>query len=257
MRRIIFIMTMLVMTMGVSLSSNAQGESLPYSMDWTDINDGWAMTYIGSPTPSQISTFSIFQLGTNSNGSVTMQKYFDLDNMDSIDIYFNYTEETTTGYDIELSIYIDGILTSVDTTVNSITDMVTITNSTSFNSNSYIEVVMNYISQTGTTALFKMKLADFEVIGYENTGGGVGVSENDLSNKLEVYSYNKSVFIASNDNMNANVSVYNMSGQLVSSEVMNLSNSKSELNLSDMNTGMYIVNITDGSSVMQKKVYIQ
>lgn len=226
MKKVLLIMIMLVMSMGVSFTTNAQGETLPYSMDENFIDtEGWSVTLNGF-ADQPIHTHPYFTFSPiYGDGDVTMQKYFDLENMDSLDISFSFSEITSNGYDVTFSVYIDGVLTPINYTANNMTSTVTITNNTSFTSNSSIEIVIDFVSQ-GSSLMHRVEVNIFDVTGYENTGGGVGISDNELSDNLEIYSYNKSVFLSSSENVNANITVYNMSGQVVSNENMNISSNK-------------------------------
>jgi hypothetical protein len=255
MKKVILIMTMLVVSMGVSFTANAQGETLPYTMDVNSIDtEGWSVTLntANQPATSQ----PVFDFGVPVDGDATMQKNFDFENMDSVEIYFNFDEPFATGYDITFSVYIDGVLTPINYTANTMSNTVMITDNSSFTSNSSLEIVMDYVSQGTPMVTHRVELTDFEVTGYEDTGS-VGINENDLSTTLEVYSFDKSIFVKSNESMNANVTVYNMSGQVVNTQNLNLSYSKTEINLYDVPSGMYIVNVSDGSGMMSKKVFLE
>lgn len=276
MKKVVFIMTMLVVAMGVSFTANAQDTVDVYSTyspttidsDWSvdpDSDDNNSAYYPGSPSFGIISLYSSY---TDENAKYSFKKGFNLDNLDSIKISYDVENSATSGsstepFTFEILISEDDInYTSVGTYSGTSSDsddiMLDNTNFASLGMNTYVKIIFTFsetITYVSGYEFIDVKLNDFSIEGYENSGS-VGIDENDLSNDLEVYSFNKSVFITSNETMNANVSVYNMSGQVVNTQNMNLSNTKSEINIYDVPSGMYIVNVSNGSAVMSKKVFI-
>ena len=268
-------MTMLVMLMGV-LTTNAQNTEDVYSTysattidtDWTldpDADDVNSAYYNTSGVVSLLATYG------SENAKFSMEKEFNLDDLNYIEISYDVldTDNGTAGpfnYTFDVFVSNDGGSTYESVSENTYTGNPDEVNDLTVyaedfaptGTDTYIKLEMTFnqsIPSISGYELIEVKLNDFSIVGYKSVGS-VGINENDLSDNLEIYSYNKSVFLTANENMNANVTVYNMSGQVVKTEVMNLSYSKTELNLNDVNTGMYIVNVTNGNAVMQKKVYI-
>ena len=66
------------------------------------------------------------------------------------------------------------------------------------------------------------------------------------------------LFITSNNSIeNTKLEVYNLNGQRVHSEVLNLSNNKTELNLTSLKAGIYLVNILKDGKQISSKIIIE
>lgn len=257
-------MTILVVLMGV-LTTNAQGETLPYLMmtdnienETVTVTDGWNLSYTGSYDPNstydpKAAYFFADNLGFN---TLVFEKYFDFTNSSNVNISFEFLKHFSSSAQIGYRIEIDNNQFYYNLTETEFTGAFDLTsndlNLLTTPSNTLVKISVEFQNQSvsfvGSIGYLEINHTPI------NTSG---IPENELSENLEVYSYGKSVFITANENMNTAVTVYNMNGQVVYSENVELSLSKTELNLYDVNTGMYIISITDGSSVMQKKVYIQ
>ncbi|MEX1001688.1 MAG: T9SS type A sorting domain-containing protein [Crocinitomicaceae bacterium] len=256
MKKAILILTMLVATVGVSFRTNAQGETLPYTMDVDNVTPDW--TDVGTDANWLGTNNAAWQFPETVDGDVEISKSFDLSSMDSIQIDLDITSDPS--YTVEMEIYIDVYDTSPDAsyTLNgSANETFMFTNSTSFASSTNIYFILKYIG-TGVNSIntFIIEVNSFSITGYENTGS-VGINENDLSNTLEVYSFDKSIFISSNETMDADVSVYNMNGQLLNTQNLKLSNAQTELSLQDVQSGIYFIQIQSGKTILKKKLFIK
>jgi len=267
MKKVLFIMTMLVVAMGVSFTTNAQTTVQVYnSYDYNSISD-WTDTYEYGAQQSTLGSGDMASFAFNLyyyspapgvyEGTVTLEQGFDMSNLDSINISFDVSESTTLGsdYSFDVSLSNDNGVTYTSVYTENVTgssmNNFTITNNTLFATSpnmTYVKIAIFYDnpSVVGPEQLM-VDLNDFSIEGYESTTS-VGIYENDLSDNLDIYSYNKSVFLSSNENINANVTVYNMSGQVVINDSMNISSNKTELNFNYLRDGIYLIKVFDTSS---------
>jgi hypothetical protein len=66
------------------------------------------------------------------------------------------------------------------------------------------------------------------------------------------------IFITSNNSIeNTKLEIYNLNGQRVHSEILNLSNNKTELNLTSLKAGIYLVNILKDGKQISSKIIIE
>jgi len=259
MKKLLSIMTMLVLMLGVTLNANAQ-VPIYTNYDGNDISD-WTFSSIALVTvpPIKPNTGGYFKFVQG--GDVFLEQGFiQIADMSSINISYSVRESTPFTYnDINFEVFLSkdngSNWTSVHTysgaMVTPVIDNFSVTNSLLFANIGQPTLVRIKISTAYPYILFT-QLDDFSITGIQST---TGINENDLSD-LNVYSYNKSVYISSNNNIDANVSVYNLSGQVVKTKNMNLSSSKSKVDLNDLTAGMYIVAINDGVSLSRDKVFI-
>lgn len=255
----------LFMTLGVMLmvvlTTNAQ--TTEYSFDPGTFEADWmpgtnAQSYYNT---AGLITLTLAPAAPNANYTVT--KAFNFDDYDSIDISYNIDNNLTPTREFEIivSVSIDGganysplspsfIGVGVDSKTLTVDnpDFAPTGNST------YIKIEV--LSTYSGGYLVQLNLNDLSVVGYGTTGTA-SIGENDLSNNLEVYSYNKSVFITANDNINADVTVYNMSGQVVYSDNTELSLSKTELDLSNLEQDSYIVKIQNEQGDFSRRIVLQ
>ena len=250
----------LLMAMVVSFSSNTQAqEQLPYNMyaHSSLTTQGW--TDSGIPDFTSHASVPVWGFYRGLDGTVIYEKSFNLSGMSALDITYAIDYQYIgMPVDIEFEVYIDGqsvITETVNVDINS-TVQISDNGNGNFTPNSTVKIVFDYTGVTsgslGESIVFR--LDEFSITG---TPYPVGVNEHNTTNNLEVYSSNKTVFISTTENMNANVTVFNLSGQVVTSSAMELSNSKTELNLNNVSAGMYIVTVNDGTVSTSKKVSIK
>jgi len=262
MKTVKFITAMLIMYMTVGVTSIVKAQvapnSIPYEMLPSDINDGltgddWDVTIVANQffyTPPT-ATFQAI-LDPVEEITITLTTFFDLSNVSSFIIDYRHDAGTLP---VSFKVFIDGVEVITQPSSNYPLQSKSI-NSTdpnmNFNQMSEVKIEMKYLSQFGENFTTYINIFDMGSV-------VTGINDNnDISDKINVYSYNKSVFITADEFMdNADITVYNMNGQIVHTSLMNLSNSKSELALNDINSGMYIVNISNGVEVVRKKVVIQ
>jgi len=244
------IITILVMLMGV-LTTNAQVNI--EDLDTANIiTDGWE--YVGGETINYDDTLNAsWKFNTMIDTlDIAIEKKFKFDNIDKLEIDINFNFITDSDNEIKYSIYIDGISKGSVTynNDNGITNTLDIDDLVMDDDSVSIRVEFKY-QGGGVLGFGYLNINHFKIIGYSYAS-----VETVNLNELEVYSFGKSVFINSNDYIdNADVSVYDINGRLVNSTIMQI-NGKQELDLSDLNSGVYIVNVTVGTSVTQKKVFI-
>jgi hypothetical protein len=88
---------------------------------------------------------------------------------------------------------------------------------------------------------------------FELLYGVTGVDEPEVSNDVRVFAYDKTIRVELNDLDQANISVYNLLGQVV--KTMN-TNSR-EVSIAVQDRGFYLVKVDDGVNVTTKKVLIK
>jgi len=265
MKTVKFITAMLIMYMTVGVTSIVKAQvvpnSIPYEMLPSDINDGltgddWDVTIVANQffyTPPT-ATFQAI-LDPVEEITITLTTFFDLSNVSSFIIDYRHDAGALP---VSFKVFIDGVEVITQPSSNYPLQSKSI-NSTdpnmNFNQMSEVKIEMKYLSQSGEN--FTVYITNFKMYNVILLPTSIN-DNNDISDKINVYSYNKSVFITADEFMdNADITVYNMNGQIVHTSLMNLSNSKSELALNDINSGMYIVNISNGVEVVRKKVVIQ
>jgi len=86
--------------------------------------------------------------------------------------------------------------------------------------------------------------------------GTVSITEENIPSYFTVYANQKTIFIYNNENEynDVNVRVFNMLGDEVHFQNMNQS---TEINMSKLNTGIYLVNLESFMGISTYKVYIQ
>jgi len=243
--------------MGVSFTTNAQ--EVIYEMPGYNISgvDSVIASEGAGQANEDIAIFQFFgnQVSVVDSPYVAIWKSADLTNVSSLDIELDYISSYNHESEFVLEFYIDDILMN---TANSNSSMLvttfTIPGNASFTDNSSIKIVIKYDAVTYYESA-KIELEVLKITKYGNTSG-IEDNGNTLSDNLEIYFYNKSVFLTADERMDADITVYNMSGRVVSNKNMEISNSKTELNLNHLENGMYIVMINDGVSSTSKKVYL-
>ena len=269
------IITLLIMV--VSLSSSAQDTIDVYSTyssstidtDWNidpDSDDNNSAYYPSSPTFGQITLFSVY---SNENAKYSFNKGFNLDNLDSIQISYDVsnlgTGTSSEPFTFEILVSEDDIIyTSAGAysgtigEVNSI--MLDNTNFAPTSINTFIKVVFTFSESIPTVSGYEsinVKLNDFSIEGYKESTS-LGISDNSIENNLIIYSHNKSIFLSSNENVNANITVYNMSGQLVFSDAnRQLSQASNSIYLGLLESGIYIVNLESYGELFSSKIYLK
>lgn len=280
MKKVNIFMTMLVMLMGVLTTKAQTTVSIYDTYNKQDISD-WDVAGLNGGALNDNATDGYFTfilnnpVQTHTDGTTTLEQSFDLSSLDSIDIDFDLSygqsSITTGAYDYTFEILVSNnngtTYTSIETfDVLGTTDIsgtngsptngsITITDMSLLTVDSKVKLEIYITSTSGVSENSLVELDDVEITGYEDDGS-VGINENVLSDDLEIYSYNKSVFLTSNENVNASVTVYNMSGQAVSNENVNISNFKTELNLNHLDSGMYIVTVNNETLTKSKNVLI-
>ncbi len=86
--------------------------------------------------------------------------------------------------------------------------------------------------------------------------GSVGIDDLNSSSDIDVYANSGIIYLSLQQNANATVKVYNLTGQLV---LQSKTNGKllTTLNASALNSGVYVVSVNSGDQVMSKKVVIR
>ena len=87
-----------------------------------------------------------------------------------------------------------------------------------------------------------------------DTGGTVGLSQNKLKNKIDYYSSTGKININSELTSNSILSIYDLSGKLVQSEVIGL---QKEVSVQGDLEGIYIVEIRGSKGVTRKKLWLE
>lgn len=278
---------MLTFVIGVSLSSFGQGcEALPYNGDYhthvfnsSDMS-GWSVNETPND-PNDEDSISIyadahtvrFNVGTSISGfepggSVATKRCFDI-TPNTIELTFNIDFRVKnynhTDDNIHFIVKING--DNVIQLDKSDLDIYSGTGDWTYKYEGLINIsAENFINNTeddievqiicdGDEELTTLRFYKFEISSEEDQTSGI--EDNDLSESIEVYSYNKSIFLSSDEYMNTDVVIYNMSGQTVKNETLNLTSGRTEINLNDFESGIYLVNVSDGVSVMRKKVFIK
>lgn len=261
-------MTMLVMTMGVSFTTNAQVEIYNGA---SDEFAGWVGTFDACPSSCgviynvQYTTLDMdFGLSaSNSSGSIVKklsgsESFAGLTDftVEFEKSYGDFYNNIPGGYSLKCFYSLDSITWSqignevsgaLDSDVTYSFVATSVTGNGNLQDDIYLKIEFGNVQSDG-------KISKINVI--DPNGQTSSIKENSL-NSVNVYSYDKSIFLTSDEYMNAEVTVYNMNGQILNSQNMSLSYSKTEVNLYDMSSGMYIVNISDGTSMTSKKVFIQ
>jgi hypothetical protein len=80
-----------------------------------------------------------------------------------------------------------------------------------------------------------------------------GIELNNISDNLNVYSYDKNLVVKSNDTKDYTVTVYNLSGQVILNKTTR-GNNNFKL---DVSNGMYLVKINNGTESINQKIVIQ
>jgi len=83
-----------------------------------------------------------------------------------------------------------------------------------------------------------------------------GIDDNAPANDLQVYSANGNIYLSLCSNSDAQLKVYNLTGQLVLQGNTN-GNALTTLNANALPAGVYIVTVTDGNQVTSRKVVIR
>lgn len=128
-------------------------------------------------------------------------------------------------------------------------------NSNQLRNYSYTDVV--YIQDI---IYYKLKQTDFN--GASTLSEIIQVVDNSAAQNIStLYSDNNQLFmnISATHNTTANIQMYSLDGKLVFSEAISVEkgNSKYSLNLPNLPSGLYIVNLVSGNSVITKKIMIQ
>jgi hypothetical protein len=82
----------------------------------------------------------------------------------------------------------------------------------------------------------------------------VGIKDNIAQQPFNIYNSGNKVIVVSNDNENATVNIYNVSGQLVKTVKTN-GNRKTSVNLGN-HKGLFIVSVTNGNCIQNQKVIL-
>lgn len=87
-----------------------------------------------------------------------------------------------------------------------------------------------------------------------DTGSTVGLNKNRLENKLDYYASNGKININSELSSNSILSIYDLSGKLIQSEVIGI---QKEFSIQGDLQGIYIVEIRDSKGVTRKKLWLE
>jgi len=83
--------------------------------------------------------------------------------------------------------------------------------------------------------------------------GPTGVNEDPFSNdNVRIFAYDKNIQVVLNTSNNVNITVYNLMGQQITSRTAN-----STVTVPVINSGYYVVKVSDGVSVSAQKVFIK
>ncbi len=85
--------------------------------------------------------------------------------------------------------------------------------------------------------------------------GVTGVDDLQQNQNIEVYSIENAIYVSSLENLDAEILVYNINGQLLYQDRMN-SETLKKINL-NTSTGVYLVHIVSEESVTTQKVYVK
>jgi hypothetical protein len=86
--------------------------------------------------------------------------------------------------------------------------------------------------------------------------GSVGIDDLNSSSDINVYANSGIIYLSLQQNANATVKVYNLTGQLVLQSNTN-GKSLTTLNASVLNSGVYVISVNNGDQVISKKVVIR
>ncbi|MEQ8625868.1 MAG: T9SS type A sorting domain-containing protein [Vicingaceae bacterium] len=87
-----------------------------------------------------------------------------------------------------------------------------------------------------------------------DTGTTVGLTKNELKNKLDFYTTNGKININSELGSNSTLSIYDLSGKLIQTSIIGL---QKEVSVKGNLQGIYIVEIRDSKSVTRKKLWLE
>jgi intracellular sulfur oxidation DsrE/DsrF family protein len=83
--------------------------------------------------------------------------------------------------------------------------------------------------------------------------GVTDINEDPITNDVRIFAYNKNIHVVLDAQSNANITVYNLMGQKITSQVANSSVTLVPVTKS----GYYVVKVSDGKYVSSQKVYIK
>jgi hypothetical protein len=250
MKKLYTITMMLVM----SLTTNLFSQTLPYNVGVNgqdgdiSVANGWTFKFeIGTP----LTDFTSTQVLENTNGSVrfsqpasgeqylgsAIKEITSMGTITNLDYLVNWSYPINGGATFKLYGSVDGIDWSF------ISNISNNTTSSFINSNNYTWVKVEF---NGTGDMI-VELNNFDL--YDMTTG----IESNISDNLNVYSYDKNLVVKSNYLEEYNLTVYNINGQVILNKTTR-GNNNFKL---DVSNGMYLVNINNGTESINQKVVIQ
>ncbi|QVY65574.1 T9SS type A sorting domain-containing protein [Polaribacter sp. Q13] len=128
------------------------------------------------------------------------------------------------------------------------------------NINLYLEDSVNNTLTLLNTSDFKITAdSDLKGVGrfYLRSSASVLSTETVSLNKLEIYTVDKALSINGSLQNNAKVSVFDIQGRMVITKKLDVSITSNSLNVSSLNTGIYVVKVYNGKQTETKKVIIK
>lgn len=119
----------------------------------------------------------------------------------------------------------------------------------------WVRVEMSADGKTLTIKDYAYEASPGVAIAAGDLGGGSTVGVDDISSEVVIRTVNNNLRIELENTVNAEVAVTNLAGQKVINEQMN--DSYKVINLDEMTTGIYLVNVTTDAGTVTKKIYVK
>lgn len=115
------------------------------------------------------------------------------------------------------------------------------------------DIYLKIAFENGVGIWYETQISEINV--YDNDNTTASLSETSTQN-VTVYSSAKSIYLTSDETINAQVIIYSINGKIVYNEHKMLSETVNEINLNDVPHGMYFITVS-GNQVTTKKIMLE